>query len=130
MLNYYQPPLVVLLETHLMDHNLLKEDFNFTNLSQAPVDGQARGIVVLWNDTLVIVTEIIVTSQEIHCIVHVCPHGLPFLFSAIYAITLLSYRKVLWQNLMHIANSYKGLWIVGGTSMTYYIQMKNLEDVP
>lgn len=30
LLNYYQPPLVVLLETHLMDHHFIKEDFNFS----------------------------------------------------------------------------------------------------
>lgn len=114
LLNYYQPPLVVLLETHLMDHNLIKEDFIFTNLSQAPATGQAWGIVVLWNEASVNTTKLIVTNQAIHCMVQVCSYGQPFLFSAIYASTLLSSKTALWDNLMHIANFYKGPWIIGG----------------
>lgn len=85
--------------------------------------------MVLWNDALVNVTKIIVASKEIHCMVQVCPHGPPFLFSTIYATTLLSSRKVLWQNLKHIAYSYKGLWIVGGDFNDILYSNEKLEDV-
>lgn len=129
MLNYYQSPLVVLLETHIQDHHSIKEDFAFSHLSQAYVECQARGIVVLWNDQVVQITEIVVTEQEIHCMIQVCPHGTPFLFTAIYASNVLSSRKILWQNLKHIAGTYKGSWLVGVTLMIFYTRMKNLEDV-
>lgn len=82
------------------------EDFGFTNFSQAPAQGQARGIVVLWNATHVKVDNLAVTNQEIHFMVQVYPKPLTFLCSAIYASPYLSHRKQLWQNLKCIANTY------------------------
>ncbi|XP_019238156.1 PREDICTED: uncharacterized protein LOC109218258 [Nicotiana attenuata] len=71
MLNYYRPPLVVLLETHLQDHAVLRDDFDFSNLSQAPAEGQVGGIVILWNASIITISEVAVTNQEIHCMVQV-----------------------------------------------------------
>lgn len=49
-------------------------------ISLAPAEGQAGGIVVLWNDNIVQVTEIVLTNQEIYCMLQVCPYSTPFYF--------------------------------------------------
>lgn len=113
MLNYYRPPLVVLLETHLADHVLLRDDFHFTSFSQAPEKGQAEGIVVLWNNNIVHVSKIALTNQEIHYMVHIYPQGHSFMPSGIYASHILNNRKLMRQNLMSIVDAYKGHWLMG-----------------
>nr|XP_033516300.1 uncharacterized protein LOC104112712 isoform X3 [Nicotiana tomentosiformis] len=40
-----------------------------TSYSQAPAEGQVGGIVVLWDNNIVYVTEIALTNQKIHCMV-------------------------------------------------------------
>lgn len=46
--------------------------------------------------------------------VEVYPKPKPFLFSTIYASPNLMHRKLLWQNLKCIANTYLGPWLLGG----------------
>lgn len=69
LLDYHRPALVVLLETHLTDHTAIQDDFSFTNIAQVPAEGHSGGIVVLRLNDILIVGEIAMTHQEIHCMV-------------------------------------------------------------
>nr|XP_016471037.1 PREDICTED: uncharacterized protein LOC107793238 [Nicotiana tabacum] len=73
LLDNYKPALVALLETRMHDHTVLKNDFNFSNLAQVEAQSMSRGMALLWNDDLVHVDELTITSQEIHCMVQAPP---------------------------------------------------------
>lgn len=61
--------LAILLETHMQDHTRLRDDFNFTNMSQVPANGLIGGLLVLWNEASINVTERRLSEQEIHYVV-------------------------------------------------------------
>lgn len=113
MLNYYKPSLVTLLETHMVDNTILRDDFGFTHLSEVPAEGHVGGIVVLWIDHLVTVHELAINTQEIHCMVQVHKQPYNFLFLKIYASPYLHNRKLLSKNLKQIAQNHSGPWLVG-----------------
>lgn len=77
--------MAVLLETHMQDHTILRDDFQFTNLSQVPANGLSSGLVVLWNTILITIEELRMSEHEIQCMVQVWPNPSKWLFSAIYA---------------------------------------------
>nr|XP_009785007.1 PREDICTED: uncharacterized protein LOC104233316 [Nicotiana sylvestris] len=71
LLDNHRPTLAILLEMHMQDHTVLRDDFQFTNMSQVPTNGLIGGLVVLWHDTLINVEELRMSEQEIHCLVQV-----------------------------------------------------------
>lgn len=114
MLNYYKPTLVILVKTHLTDHNMLRDDFGFNELVESPVEGNSGGMVIIWNNALITVEQVAVTNQTIHCMVQVNSTLTPFMLSTIYAKNSQLHRRELWQYLRTIADQYKGPWMVGG----------------
>lgn len=69
LLDYHSPTLVVLFETHMHDHTVLRDDFYFTNFYEVPATGQAGGIVILWHDNLLAVENLAMTEQEVHVMI-------------------------------------------------------------
>lgn len=115
LLDYHRLALVALLETHLTDHLAIRDEFDFTNMAQVPVEGHSGGIIALWLNDLLTVDEIAMTHQEIQCMVQVLPLPHKWLFTAIYASNVHSDRCILWQNLKCFYDySYKGPWLVSG----------------
>lgn len=114
LLDYHRPALIVLLESHLVDHATIRNGFSFTNMAQVRADGNSGGIVVLWLNDLLIIDEMAITHQEIHCMVQVLPLPTKWLFTAIYASNVYTDRCLLWNNLKCILDTYKGPWLIGG----------------
>lgn len=77
--------MVVLLETHCQSHQVLKEDFNFTDMIEVAAIGQSRGIFIFWLFDVLNVKPVATTTQEIHCHIQVHPFPFKLLFTAIYA---------------------------------------------
>lgn len=126
LLDNYKPALVALLETRMHDHTVLKNDFNFSNLAQVEAQSMSRGMALLWNDDLVHVDELTITSQEIHCMVQVLPNPTQWLFSSIYAANTVQARSLLWDNLKCVYDSFRGSWLVGGILMRSLNKIKNM----
>ncbi|XP_016469275.1 uncharacterized protein LOC107791689 [Nicotiana tabacum] len=97
-----------------MDHQPLRDDFTFTSMASVAAEGHSSGIVVLWDENILLVEEIAITNQEVHCMVEVLYLTRKFLFSSIYASPTLAHRQILWQNLKCISDNYHGPWLVGG----------------
>ncbi|XP_070014337.1 uncharacterized protein [Nicotiana sylvestris] len=114
LLNNYKPALVALLETCIHDHTVFKNDFNFSHMEQVESQGISGGIVLLWNADLVLVDELTMTTQEVHCMVQVLPNPTKRLLFSIYANNSVHSRSLLWHNLKCVYDSYKGPWLVGG----------------
>lgn len=114
MLDYHKPCLVALLETKMENHQTLRDDFLFTDMIEVPANGRSGGIVFLWSSRLITVDRITVTSQEIHAMVKVYSSTQPWLFSVIYASNLFNCRKILWDNLIALRETYNGPWLIGG----------------
>ncbi|XP_019263677.1 PREDICTED: uncharacterized protein LOC109241389 [Nicotiana attenuata] len=106
--------MVALLETRMTNHLSILEDFNFTEMIEVPAEGQAGGLVILWNHARVIVNNFTRRNQEIHAMIEVKPNHKNWLFRTIYASTDKHNRDILWQNIKNIYNSYKGAWLMGG----------------
>lgn len=75
--------------------------------------GNVGGLPVLWDDSLLELDEIMTTDQEIHVIVKVRHYNGPWLFSCIYASIYRYKRRILWENLKQIKDTFKGKWLVG-----------------
>ncbi|XP_019244264.1 PREDICTED: uncharacterized protein LOC109224131 [Nicotiana attenuata] len=114
LLDYHGPTLVVLFETHMHDHTVLCDDFHFTNFYKVPATGQAGGIVLLWHDNVLAVENLAMTEQEVHVMIQVFPNPQKWLFPAIYASPHYHTCRLLWRNLMYLADTYKGPWLVRG----------------
>lgn len=85
MLNYHNPTLVALLETHLHDQDSLKTEFGLTHMAQSPAEGLFVGLALLWKNDMLKLDQVAVTRQEIHYIVQVPPNPNTWLLSVIYA---------------------------------------------
>lgn len=70
----HNPNMVALLETRMANHLSILEDFNFTEMIEVPAEGQAGGLVILWNHTRVIVNNFTRCNQEIHAMIEVKPN--------------------------------------------------------
>lgn len=87
IINNYNPIVLALLETRQEDHSRLRDTFKFTGMMEQPIVGRSSGIVLLWHDNVVVVTNVRQSSQELHAIVKVSHHTTPWLLSVIYAST-------------------------------------------
>ncbi|MCD7451685.1 hypothetical protein HAX54_013068 [Datura stramonium] len=63
----------------MVNHQVLLDDFPFYNMIEVPGQGLSGGLVVLWDDNFVELTEVAVTNQEIHAMVQIfdAPAGDP-----------------------------------------------------
>lgn len=97
----------------MQDHTILRDDFQFSDMSQVPAQGISGGLVIMWHHYLITVDEIQMSTQEIHHMVHVWPNPTKWLF-LIYASNSATSHATLWNNLKCIQNYYTGPWFVGG----------------
>lgn len=105
--------MITLLETRMINHGHMLEDFGFYELIEVPAEDQSGGMIVMWNHEVVTVHNFICRNQEIYATIEVLPIYKTWLFSSIYASTNYQYR-IMWDNLENISNSYKGPWVIGG----------------
>lgn len=49
----------------------LRDDFNSTSLASVVTDSKAGGIAVISDENLLVVEEVAVTNQEVHCMMKV-----------------------------------------------------------
>ncbi|PHT67436.1 hypothetical protein T459_26923 [Capsicum annuum] len=67
--DWHKPPVVALLETKMQDHLPLLNDYPFNRIIEVPAVGNAGGLAVLWDDSLLELDDIATTDQEIHTLV-------------------------------------------------------------
>lgn len=49
LMDTHKPSLIALLETRMATHISILEEFNFTEMIKVSAEGQAGGMVILWN---------------------------------------------------------------------------------
>jgi len=114
MVDTHRPCVVALLETRMGNHLELLDDYNFTEFIEVPAEGQAGGIVVLYNHQIVTVQNFVRRDQEIHATIEVIPIRQKWMFSAIYAGTNILLCNKMWDRIESISNSYNGPCLFGG----------------
>ncbi|KAF3682670.1 hypothetical protein FXO37_02220 [Capsicum annuum] len=67
LLELHKTTLVIILETHRMNHQTMPCEFHFSNIVAVPASGQAGGIAILWQADLLNIMDVAMTHQEIHC---------------------------------------------------------------
>ncbi|KAK4710020.1 hypothetical protein R3W88_004533 [Solanum pinnatisectum] len=102
-----------LMDCHIPPLELV-DDFPFNRMIQVPSVGNFGGMLVLWDDSILELDDITTTRQEIHVMVKPCSSNNSWLLSCIYASTCLNSRKILWDNLRRIKDTYDGKWIIDG----------------
>ncbi|KAH0705648.1 hypothetical protein KY289_010724 [Solanum tuberosum] len=112
LIQNYNPCMVALLETKMVNHQGMLNEFGFDDFWETAAHGRSGGIILLWHTSIITITRKNQTSQELHAMMQVCPLNLPCYFSIIYASTIYSKRMSLWNNLKDIANSYAGPWLI------------------
>lgn len=95
----HKPSVVTLLETRMVSHAPLLNDYDFTNMIEVPAEGQAGGLVILWNNSSVNVHSFTRQDQAIHAMIEVIVTKKTWLFCSIYASTSVTNRNNLWNNL-------------------------------
>ncbi|KAM3360438.1 hypothetical protein P3S68_020150 [Capsicum galapagoense] len=65
LLDFHKPALVVLLETHLENHQNIPQEFHFSSVIAVPGTSHAGGIAMLWHDDILNITAMGLTHQEI-----------------------------------------------------------------
>lgn len=95
---------------------VLLNDFSFTRVIEIPAISNIGGLAVLWDDTLLALSDANTTDQEIHTIVKVRTLNDSFLLSCIYASNFRWKRRLLWESLQCVKNNFNGKWIVGRDS--------------
>lgn len=88
----HKPVLLVLLETKMTDHKNITDILNFDSFIQSPAEGLSGGIVIMWNEDVVKLDNISVTTQGIHAKIKVTPHK--FLGSLLPYMLALTSRNI------------------------------------
>lgn len=107
----------------MQDNQLLLNDFLFNRIIGVPTVGNAGGLAVMWDDSILELDEIATTDQEIHVIIKVRHNDVTWIFSCIYASIYIHKRRNLWKNLKHIKDNFPGKWLIGGN---FYQLLSNL----
>ncbi|MCD7465102.1 hypothetical protein HAX54_000556 [Datura stramonium] len=72
MLDYHRPALVLLLETHMTNHQYLADDFEFTDIANVPATGgNSGGMALVWKNDLVTVDGVMINNEKVHCTIKV-----------------------------------------------------------
>lgn len=110
----HRPCMVALLETRMHNHGSLMNEFDFSELIEVLAEGQANGMVVLWDHTKVNMHNFVRHNHEVHATIEVRPTNFRWIFLSIYASTNPAIRDNMWESIKNIADSFKGPWLVGG----------------
>lgn len=71
MLDYYRPTMVLLLETQMIHHHHLADDFSFSDIANVPAIEGCGGMVLVWKKEFVAVDGLLINNEEIHCTINV-----------------------------------------------------------
>ena len=112
----YNPSILVVMESHVGGDrarqitNLLPFDgaFHIDSI------GYAGGLWVLWNADRVELALLASTKQVVHAEVKVRFTNTSWLLSAVYASPRNAERKILWKNLMNVAELHNMPWVIAG----------------
>jgi hypothetical protein len=111
----YKPVMLVIVETRC-DPNKLCRTFDllgYDGFSATEVNGYAGGIVVAWKEDHINVDICKKKIQFMHLRVHY-PNGRYWFFTPIYASPNEENRRILWDDLKHIADSMQDPWMLAG----------------
>lgn len=103
----HTPCTVALLETKIENHEHLRDEFHFDDMIEVSAQGRAGGIVLLWITSMVTVTRLRQSNQEMHAMIQVHSYPKSWLFIIIYDSTKVAKRKIPWDNLENICTTYK-----------------------
>lgn len=112
----YRPDMMILTETMLSGEKLIAQakKLQFDKFECVDARGLSGGILVLWNSTVMNITVLGATEQEIHASVKVHISNQTWMITAIYASVELDERMQLWENLKVVADATNGAWVVIG----------------
>lgn len=106
--------MVTLLETKIDIHLPLLNPFGFSDMIEIPTEGQAGGMVILWDHTKVNVHSFVRRSHEISATIEVFSLHKTWVFTSIYASTDRTLRNLMWNNIVDMHSVIKGPWLLGG----------------
>ncbi|KAI9124584.1 hypothetical protein K1719_004506 [Acacia pycnantha] len=107
--------IIILAETKCEDDDRFEDlkRMGYDGLVVVPSVGCSGGLMVVWRSDLIVVTELWQAQQLIH--LHCVLNGrCAFFLTAIYAIPRPDLKRILWEELMHIASSTQEPWMTIG----------------
>ncbi|KAK4711267.1 hypothetical protein R3W88_005780 [Solanum pinnatisectum] len=69
LIRNHKPCMVALLETRMVSHVGLRDEFDFDDFLEVPAIGRSEGIVLLWNTDMVTVSTLRQSEQELHAMI-------------------------------------------------------------
>lgn len=106
--------MVVLIEKTMESYVGHRDEIHFDYMLEETTHGRAVGIVLMWVTSMVIVTYLRQSEQELHAMIQVNPNHKSWLFSIIYAGTKFDRCRLLWDSLENLSHTYNAHWFVAG----------------
>ncbi|KAG5600457.1 hypothetical protein H5410_031827, partial [Solanum commersonii] len=69
LIHNHNPCMVALVETRMISHEGLKDEFGFDDFLEVPTISRSGGLVLLWNTALVTVLGLMKSDQEVHAMI-------------------------------------------------------------
>lgn len=105
MVDVYKPTILALLEIRMSYHRGITKTLGFSYKIQYPASGNSGGLVLIWKDDNINITDISVSPQAIHTSVQLLnPLSLQFI-TIVYVSTQLEFRKDLLNQITTFANT-------------------------
>jgi hypothetical protein len=116
LINCHSPSLLIVTETRVGGARAkeITDSLPFDGAMHTDTIGYAGGIWLLWNSDVVDVSILVATEQEIHAVIKVRSSNFSWLLSSIYASPRFRERKILWENLIHVASLHNLPWLLAG----------------
>lgn len=105
LIQNHNPWMVALIETKMLSHKGLKDEFGFDEFLEVQAIGRFGGLVLIWNTVSVTDSGLRKSYQEVHAMIQVHPKHKSWCLSIIYASTDNVKRQNLWDNLENISLS-------------------------
>ncbi|KAK4713659.1 hypothetical protein R3W88_019566 [Solanum pinnatisectum] len=113
LIDWHKPPPITLVETKMSDHQVLIDEYSFTNMIQVPSVGNSRSLVLLWDDNILEVDNFTTSSQEIHTIVKVCTTN-TLVYLAVFMLVHVEIRGIYYgTSEKNKKNTYNSCWLIG-----------------
>lgn len=82
----HMPPLVDLIEIKMENHHVLVDNFPINRMIEVPIVCNFKGMVFIWDDSILKLDDIATTRLEIHEMVKVYSSNDTWLITCIYSI--------------------------------------------
>ncbi|XP_030941566.1 uncharacterized protein LOC115966475 [Quercus lobata] len=112
----HSPTILIITETKVSGSRAksITNRLQFNGAIHANNIGYTGGLWILWDLTQVEVTELICIEQEIDVMVKDLSTKISWLMTTVYASPRWAKRRLLWDNLMKVAELYALPWIITG----------------